>query len=278
MAVPALVMAEAENNLPLGICAWLRSSPLSSEPPPYLATAEDGERIVAVAMMVPPFKLVLSMGPRTALEPICADLQAVGIEVPGVVGPKLMAEAFSEIWEARTGIAAQRERALRIYRLTTLTPPRTVAGAARQARADEVDLLTSWGHAFVTENALTDDAPSIAARIRQSVAEGRIYVWDADGPVSMAGWAGPTPNGARVTLVYTPPALRGRGYASACVAALSAMLLATGRKYCFLFTDLANPTSNSIYTKLGYRPVCDVAEYRFARGLHRDSKDETEAA
>jgi predicted GNAT family acetyltransferase len=69
----------------------------------------------------------------------------------------------------------------------------------------------------------------------------------------------------RVTLVYTPPSRRGRGYASACVAALSAMLLGGGRRFCYLFTDLANPTSNRIYAKIGYRPVCDVDVYRFER-------------
>jgi predicted GNAT family acetyltransferase len=81
----------------------------------------------------------------------------------------------------------------------------------------------------------------------------------------MAAWIGSPPNGVRITLVYTPPSFRGRGYASACVAALSASLLASGRKFCFLFTDLANPTSNSIYQKLGYRPVCDMREYCFER-------------
>ena len=76
-------------------------------------------------------------------------------------------------------------------------------------------------------------------------------------PVSLAGHAGETPNGARVGPVYTPPELRGRGYASALTAALTEQLLER-RRFCFLFTDLANPTSNSIYQRIGYRPVTDV--------------------
>ena len=80
-------------------------------------------------------------------------------------------------------------------------------------------------------------------------------MWDHGGPVSMASATGPTPNGIRVNGVYTPPEHRGRGYATACVAALSARLLAEGRRFCFLFTDAANPTSNAIYQRIGYVPL-----------------------
>jgi predicted GNAT family acetyltransferase len=90
-----------------------------------------------------------------------------------------------------------------------------------------------------------------------------LYVWEDQEPVSMVGYAGPTPNGIRVSAVYTPPERRNRGYASAGVAALSQMLLDGGRRFCFLFTDLANPTSNRIYQQIGYRAVCDVDECKF---------------
>jgi predicted GNAT family acetyltransferase len=79
----------------------------------------------------------------------------------------------------------------------------------------------------------------------------------------MAGYTGSTPNGIRVTAVYTPPERRNRGYASACVAALSQMRLEGGRRFCFLFTDLANPTPNRIYQQIGYRAVCDMDEFTF---------------
>ena len=93
---------------------------------------------------------------------------------------------------------------------------------------------------------------------------GSLFVWDNDGPVSMAGWTGKTLNGVRVTFVYTPPEFRRHGYASACVAALTQRLLDEGNRYCCLYTDLANPTSNRIYQQIGYRAVCDVADYALA--------------
>ena len=79
----------------------------------------------------------------------------------------------------------------------------------------------------------------------------------------MAAVGGPTPNGDRISWVYTPPALRGRGYASACVAALSQRLLDSGRRFCFLYTDLANPTANKLYQRIGYRQVIDASIYHF---------------
>jgi predicted GNAT family acetyltransferase len=93
--------------------------------------------------------------------------------------------------------------------------------------------------------------------------DGGVYVWEDGEPVSLAGYGGPTPNGIRIGPVYTPPAYRGRGYASALTAELTSLLLSSGRRFCFLFTDLANPTSNRIYERIGYEPVTDIDEYRF---------------
>ena len=79
--------------------------------------------------------------------------------------------------------------------------------------------------------------------------------------MSLTGVGGLTPHGIRVGPVYTPPELRGRGYASNLVAAASQAALDDGRRALFLFTDLANPTSNRIYQAIGYEPVRDVDEW-----------------
>ena len=82
----------------------------------------------------------------------------------------------------------------------------------------------------------------------------------------MTAFGGATANGIKVSPVYTPPEYRGKGYATSCVAAVSQHLLNTGYKYCFLFTDVANPTSNHIYQKIGYQPVCEISDYSFKSG------------
>ena len=90
-----------------------------------------------------------------------------------------------------------------------------------------------------------------------------MFLWDIGQPVSLAARSRHTTHGINVGPVYTPPAFRRRGYAGACVAALSQQMLDAGWEFCTLFTDLANPTSNSVYQKIGYRPVCDFDEYVF---------------
>ena len=92
-----------------------------------------------------------------------------------------------------------------------------------------------------------------------------LYLWEDGEVASLAGIGSPTPHGVRVGPVYTPPDRRGRGYASALVAGISQAALDAGRTFCFLFTDLANPTSNHIYETIGYRPVRDVDMWRFER-------------
>ena len=144
-----------------------------------------------------------------------------------------------------------------------------VRGALRRATEADRGLLVGWFAAFAAE-ALGEDAdPRGAARSVDAYlgTEGMgLYLWEERSElVSMAGRSRPTPNGVTVNYVYTPPEHRGRGYASACVAALSQLILDEGHRYWFLFTDLANPTSNKIYRAIGYEAVCDVDEYEFGQ-------------
>ena len=122
-----------------------------------------------------------------------------------------------------------------------------------------------WAGEFGDE--VKPDAPtSLVEPARQALAGGRAHLWEDGQPVSMAICAGRTPNGQRIALVYTPPEDRGRGYAAACVAALSQSLLDGGARFCFLTADLANPTSNRLYERVGYRHVGDYEDFRFSRG------------
>lgn len=137
----------------------------------------------------------------------------------------------------------------------------------RTADHGDRDLLTRWLAAFNTE-ALGQSVDVVGMgqfADRWIARQGRtMYLWVVDGrAVSMVGVSGETPNGIRVAPVYTSPELRGRGYASALTAATTQRQLDDGKRYCFLFTDLANPTSNHIYQVIGYEAVSDAADYRF---------------
>jgi hypothetical protein len=152
--------------------------------------------------------------------------------------------------------------------LTAVRPPRPVAGRSRIAAFEDRDLLLAWVEAFKQEALGAADPADVVADVDRWIARrGKaVHLWEDGEIVSLCGVGGPTPNGIRIGPVYTPPGLRGRGYASALVAAVSQAELDAGRTFVFLFTDLANPTSNHIYQEIGYEPVRDFDDWRFERG------------
>jgi len=177
--------------------------------------------------------------------------------------------AYADAWQHATGKQGVRKAALRIYKLTQVKPVTGVPGTMRRITEADRDLVVEWILGFdrdaLNEGLERDEARTVVDRYLQADHAHRgLMLWEVEGtPVSMAGYSGPTPHGIRVSAVYTPPALRRRGYASACVGALSRHLLDRGLEFCFLFTDLSNPTSNHIYQEIGYRAVSDVDSYSF---------------
>ena len=155
----------------------------------------------------------------------------------------------------------------RIFQIERVIPPPLVEGEARTAAPGDRELLARWLAAFNVEALGQSSDPAAMGQFadRWISRQGRtMYLWIVDRrPVSMVGVSGETPNGIRVAPVYTPPELRGSGYASALTAAATQRQFDEGKRYCFLFTDLANPTSNHIYHAIGYEAVSDVADHRF---------------
>ena len=184
-------------------------------------------------------------------------------------GEASVSERFATIWQQTTRQQARLEMGQRIYKLEVVNPVADVPGSMRRATGADFDLLKRWQVEFAIEAVGSAPEQVDHGRIETTIREalkfemlGR-FLWEDNGPVSLAGFTGPTPNGVRIGPVYTPPEHRRHGYASALVAALSQQLLNEGRQFCFLYTDLANPTSNSIYMNIGYQPVCDVNLYSF---------------
>jgi len=100
--------------------------------------------------------------------------------------------------------------------------------------------------------------------VDERIGYGGFTVWEtADGPVSLAGRTRAVAGQARIGPVYTPPEHRGRGYGGAVTIAVSQQALAAGVNDVLLYTDLANPTSNALYQRLGYQPVTDSVQLRF---------------
>jgi len=262
---PFLAAHEAENNLTIGLVAGMVAG-RSWGTAVYFGAVRDGDRIVGVALRAGLYVIVTIGTTDEALRMLVDDAVVATPDAPGIVGPKDVARRAVELWTAKTGQKAHVQMAERIYRLSRVIPPRPARGRMRPATMADVDLVASWFHAFVVESQpyLVASAEASRENAKRWIDSGWFYVWqDGREVVSMAGASGPTPHGIRVGAVYTPPERRKRGYASALVAALSQEKLDAGRQFCFLFTDLANPTSNKIYMDIGYEPVIDVDQWAF---------------
>lgn len=263
-----LTAREAEHNLILGLGSRLRHQPLLYGEPAYFASVEEDGRVVGVTMRTPPHNLILSeIDDEAALPLVLEDAREVFGMLPGVVGPKAPAARFAELWHEATGAESRLAIEQRCFSADHVDAPADVPGAMRDYERLDRELAVRWMDAFVAE-ALHGPEPESSQehvdRRAQDPDAGFVF-WEHDGEaVSMAGFGGRTPNGIRIGPVYTPPELRGRGYASALTAAVTQRLLDRGRRFCFLFTDLANPTSNSIYQRIGYRPVGDFDLWTFA--------------
>lgn len=264
-----LVQHEAQNNLMLGLATSLMLKPDLYGRQPYFAVVEDAGQVLAAALMTPPHRVALSFNaPREAIDLIVQDVHDFRPDTPGVTGPIPVSEHFAEIWQARTGQSFHKRMAERIYRLDSVKPPASVSGQLRRINEDDRALVMQWIEAFQLEIWNEADPASVERAVNNMLTLPPDYrgtfLWEDPGPVSLTSYGGPTPNSMRIGPVYTPHEFRGKGYASACVAAVSQQLLESGRKFCTLFTDLGNSTSNKIYKQIGYEPVCDVDEYKFA--------------
>jgi hypothetical protein len=225
---------------------------------------------VGAVVRTPPYGPVLSELPDPALAGLVADdLARVTEDLAGALGPKAAAERFARRWSELTGATATALMEERIYQADTAAAPTGVPGLARTFADEDRSLVCRWLEAFSAE-ALPEGAPAVDPEEwlnrRLADPDGELLLWEHDGAaVSLAGAGQATPSGLRVGPVYTPPEHRGRGFGTAVTAAVTACALASGRRFCFLFADLANPTSNAIYQRIGYRPVCDVHQWGFTR-------------
>ncbi|MGV3525216.1 MAG: GNAT family N-acetyltransferase [Candidatus Sericytochromatia bacterium] len=256
LAAPLLAADPQRNNLPLGLLqqAQARSRPLDimayqpAGSETLVALRTDPERALILGGKVCPERLA---GARLLAE----ELFAAQLDIHSVNGPQALAEAFASSWSALSGVPSRPHMHQGFYVLTQVTPPPAIAGHLRPAHPHELAQIQDWTWAFLQE-ALPDDPElrsTVDVHTAEKIAKGQIFVWDQAGEaVTMAAWQRPQDEGVCVSLVYTPPARRKQGLAAACVAALSQHLLDSGYRWCCLFTNLDNPTSNALYERLGY--------------------------
>jgi GNAT superfamily N-acetyltransferase len=224
----------------------------------YYVSVHDGD-VIGVAMRTPGRGVYVGALRPELAEPVADAYADVLPELIGVAGDRPAALRFAERWCRRRGGQATETKGTRLHKLGALTPLPADAGSPRPMRADEVDLVSTWGNEGFAEE-LRDGYREWAERHLQ---QQTMWIWEVDGtPVSMVGYHLPIFGACRVGPVYTPPEHRRHGYAGALTSHVTAEILAQGNLAC-LYTDLANPTSNKIYFEAGYRPVADFVDVEF---------------
>lgn len=264
--VPFLSRRPLEHSVLLTIIdARVHGRVVGDGPPVCAYVCDDLGEVVGVSVRTPPMKTVLSVMPEEAAVCLEDALAVVDPGSPAVLGPVELARVFAERRTARRGGRPRAGMALRMYALGELAPPRGIAGAAHLAGPADQLVLVRWWDSFGDEALPEQPRGNLAEVVANRLRTGAMHVWEVDGePVAMAGYQGPLHGVARVAPVYTPPEHRRRGYGAAVTAATTAHALQRGAQTVILHADLSNPTSNSIYQQIGYRPLTDTQDFHFA--------------
>lgn len=194
------------------------------------------------------------------------DLASDWSALQGVMGSREAGEAFVRRWRDITGRPHVLRAHLRQHSLAAVAPVPVPSGTPRVAAEPDLPCVLDAYRAFIVEVGIPESPERASAVLPARVARGDFRIWDDDGPVAYAGFNDAAPDFARIAPVYTLPDRRGRGYATALVAALSRELLARGKRRLFLTTDVANPTSNAIYARIGFVAETDEFHFDFVDG------------
>jgi RimJ/RimL family protein N-acetyltransferase len=231
-----------------------------------LTVWNDGQPVGA-ALQTPPYPLACNVIPRSAVDAVARGLAAVRPELNGVRGTRDSAVRFADAWLQTTGRVGKVAVEERLYRLGTLRPPAAISGVPRDATDDDRDLLVDWVERFFQEAFSHVRADAAGERFVDAASEvgHRFMLWDVNGaPVSMAMLRVPAADVSRIGPVFTPREQRGHGYGSAVTAAAAELAHRSGTQDVVLFADLANPTSNAVYQRIGSEPVADSVRIDFA--------------
>ena len=259
-AQPWLEQREATHHLALGLALHYARHALPGQwwvieaaQQPILATGFMGGYLSATFEQIDP----------AAVELLVSALHTATITPIRIIAPQPLAATLADTWARYSEQQWTLYMPQRFYTLHRIIWPDPMpSGILRAATSADLELVVDWAECFQIDIGEATERSSLRIQTEKRLQNEALWLWCvADQPVAMAGLARPTRHGIAINSVYTPPTLRGQGYASAAVAQLSALQLQQGYQFCCLFTDLANPTSNSIYQRIGYQPVGDWEVY-----------------
>ncbi|MDP5273592.1 GNAT family N-acetyltransferase [Chengkuizengella axinellae] len=266
IVAPYLEKDEVINNLPLGILYSIINNTRIYDTKPFLSYIEEKGKPIFVMLRTPPHPLIIygtEEHDQEAIDIAVNDLHMKGISIPKVIGPISLVEQFTEKYCELFNQSLKVDMHQKIYKLTEVNSIKRSEGKLRLAKIGEKMLLASWLQHFAevtgTGEVTLEEANKI---VGEFITNKTLYVWEVNEEiVSIANKTRATKNGIVINFVYTPKHHSKKGFATSCVTELSQLLLNEGYSFCSLYTDLENPTSNSIYVKIGYQPVADSIVY-----------------
>lgn len=255
---PLLAGAREKNHLLHALALRLEAGTMTLSGTPVLATVDDPERPLMAALRMPPGNLIVTTGPAEAATALAAGLRAADAALPGVTGPKATAEAFASAWTA----SRELDNLVRVRACAAIETVHAAAGELRLATETDVDRMATWVEDFGVD--VFKGAGDSRRFVTRRVNEKALFVWaDGGAAKSMACVDGDTTEGVRLDWIYTPSAQRGRGFAKACVSALTARLLGEGRRFCLAHAVTSDARANALLERVGYRAVGVQASWQF---------------
>ncbi len=258
-----LLQQEAQHYILLGFLEARIKFPEHYTESPYLATVEEDGKIIAVAVCLFSQRLSLSlMSDLSAVQPIVEDLYTVNSKLLSLGGFVAETQAFAAAWAKRSGQSYHLMTQLCLYQLDRVKPVSGVKGHLRLADESDYSLLIEWVEAFA-EVVPVKGSESAEQHVAERLSQNALYIWQDRVPVALVGTSRTAAGNGIIKSVYTPPAHRQHGYATAAVAAVSQSLLDRGCRFCYLTTNLQNSTSNHIYQTVGYQTYVNAHRYTF---------------
>jgi len=216
---------------------------------------------IRLALIIHGLHIILVTEDDLYLQEAADFVNSSNLDFPGVIGPRPFVDQFVNHLVVATDMNIELKMSQRIYRLDAVNDVELSSGYMRLATQDDLDTVMIWNEDFSVCEGMKPNLEHMRNKRIKDIEEKKLFLWiDNEVPVTMSSLSKRTGDGMHVGLVYTPKAFRRKGYATSLVAKVSAHAIET-YKYCTLYTDLGNPTSNSIYMKIGYNPIVDSAMY-----------------
>jgi RimJ/RimL family protein N-acetyltransferase len=254
------------NTVPLTVLEVLRERGLSAyaDQPPLFGWHESAGQADGAFLHTPPLPVLVAGLPAAASAGLATLL--AGRSITGANVPEHHQADFAATWSSVTGGSSTVLKRMRLFRLGDLTPPDPFPpGTGRVASEEDYDFLVQWASEFGDETGESSQEP--ARTVTDRLSYDGITLWEDGGrPVASASLTRCVAGVCRVSSVYTPAEFRRRGYGAAVTTAVTRQALDLGARAVVLYTDLANPTSNALYQRLGYLAVSD----RVSLGLSDD--------